>query len=153
MDVYYIPGLVHILCLSLYFVVVWYLSDCPYSSGLFQWCWQGQSYDCPNDCPTVRVSVMKNVGKSITWIYTLMGPSWGPSGADRSQVGPMLAPGILLSGYCTKDSCYNQYEMNLNKTVCIFYRICCNCNWLKMLQQPISLSVFNVPFQLDFISL
>ena len=27
-----------------------------------------------------------------------MGPTWGPSGADRSQMGPMLAPWILLSG-------------------------------------------------------
>ena len=37
-------------------------------------------------------------------IYTLiarfMGPTWGPSGADRTQVGPMLAPWTLLSGYC-----------------------------------------------------
>ena len=30
----------------------------------------------------------------------VMGPSWGPSGADRTQMGPMLAPWILLSG-CT----------------------------------------------------
>ena len=28
-----------------------------------------------------------------------MGPTWGPSGVDRTQVGPMLAPWILLSGY------------------------------------------------------
>ena len=27
-----------------------------------------------------------------------MGPTWGPSGADRTQVGPMLAPLTLLSG-------------------------------------------------------
>ena len=26
-----------------------------------------------------------------------MGPTWGPSGADRTQVGPMLAPWTLLS--------------------------------------------------------
>ena len=29
---------------------------------------------------------------------TLMGPTWGPSGADRTQMGPILAPWILLSG-------------------------------------------------------
>ena len=33
-----------------------------------------------------------------------MGPTWGPSGADRTQMGPMLAPWTLLSGtpwsYC-----------------------------------------------------
>ena len=27
-----------------------------------------------------------------------MGTTWGPSGADRTQVGPMLAPWTLLSG-------------------------------------------------------
>ena len=27
-----------------------------------------------------------------------MGPTWGPSGADRTQVDPMLAPWALLSG-------------------------------------------------------
>ena len=27
-----------------------------------------------------------------------MGPTWGPFGADRTQVGPMLAPWTLLSG-------------------------------------------------------
>ena len=29
-----------------------------------------------------------------------MGPTWGPSGADRTHVGPMLAPWTLLSGMC-----------------------------------------------------
>ena len=38
-------------------------------------------------------------------IARIMGPTWGPSGADRSQVGPMLAPWSLLSGmpYCDSD--------------------------------------------------
>ena len=31
----------------------------------------------------------------IAWF---MGPTWGPSGADRTQVGPMLTPWTLLSG-------------------------------------------------------
>ena len=31
-------------------------------------------------------------------IVRLMGPTWGPSGVDRTQVGPMLAPWTLLSG-------------------------------------------------------
>ena len=42
-------------------------------------------------------------GESTLWIYTLiarlMGPTLGPSGADRTQVGPMLAPWTLLSGH------------------------------------------------------
>ena len=30
-----------------------------------------------------------------------MGPTWGPSGVDRTQVGPMLTPWTLLSGTCS----------------------------------------------------
>ena len=29
-----------------------------------------------------------------------MGPTWGPSGSCRSQMGPMLTPWTLLSGWC-----------------------------------------------------
>ena len=36
-----------------------------------------------------------------TLIARFMGPTWGPSGADRTQVGPMLAPWTLLSGKTT----------------------------------------------------
>ena len=31
-------------------------------------------------------------------IAMFMGPTWGPSGAERTQVGPLLAPWTLLSG-------------------------------------------------------
>ena len=34
----------------------------------------------------------------LTLIARFIGPIWGPSGADRTQVGPMLAPWTLLSG-------------------------------------------------------
>ena len=34
----------------------------------------------------------------ITLIASLMGPTWSRSGADRTQVGPILAPWTLLSG-------------------------------------------------------
>ena len=35
-----------------------------------------------------------------TRIAKFMGPTWGPSGSCRSQMGPMLASWTLLSGYC-----------------------------------------------------
>ena len=35
---------------------------------------------------------------AISPIARFMGPTWGPSAADRTQVGPMLAPWTLLSG-------------------------------------------------------
>ena len=37
----------------------------------------------------------------LTLIARFMGPTWGPSGADRTQVGPMLAPRTLLSEKAT----------------------------------------------------
>ena len=40
---------------------------------------------------------------AATLIVRFMGPTWGPSGADRTQVGPMLAPWTLLSGL--SDTC------------------------------------------------
>ena len=33
-----------------------------------------------------------------------MEPTWGPSGADRTQLGPMLAQWTLLSGMCQNQS-------------------------------------------------
>ena len=39
-----------------------------------------------------------------TWIARFMGPTWGPSGADRTQVGPMLAQWTLLSGHGFQNS-------------------------------------------------
>ena len=36
--------------------------------------------------------------KFPTLIARFKGPTWGPSGADRTQMGPMLAPWTLLSG-------------------------------------------------------
>ena len=34
----------------------------------------------------------------LSLIARFMGPTWGPFGADRTQLGPMLAPRTLLSG-------------------------------------------------------
>ena len=44
--------------------------------------------------------------KATTQIARFMGPTWGPPGADRSQVGPMLAPWTLLSGKTVMSSLY-----------------------------------------------
>ena len=46
-----------------------------------------------------------------------MGPTWGPSWAERTQVGPMLAPWTLLSGaihiHCIFDSANNDSALPL----------------------------------------
>ena len=38
--------------------------------------------------------------RNTSLIARFMGPTWGPFGADRTQVGPMLTPWTLLSGIC-----------------------------------------------------
>ena len=50
---------------------------------------------CDVDVYTIVVKVAR-VNQSL--IAMLMGPTWSPSGADRTQMGPMLAPWTLLSG-------------------------------------------------------
>ena len=41
----------------------------------------------------------ENTPRITALIARFMGTTWGPPGADRSQVGPMLAPSTLLSGW------------------------------------------------------
>ena len=36
--------------------------------------------------------------RNLSLIARFMGPTWGPSGADRTQVGPMLPPWTMVSG-------------------------------------------------------
>ena len=54
--------------------------------------------ECPY-CDWIKVSP----------IARFMGPTWGPFGADRTQVGPMLDPWTLLSGVIFQVSARRQY--------------------------------------------
>ena len=55
----------------------------------------------------------------ITLIARFMGPTWGPSGADRTQVGPILAP-CYLGTQCLSlwaawtEGCWYQSENKAN---------------------------------------
>ena len=57
----------------------------------------------------------------VSLITKFIGPSWGPSGADRSQVGPMLTPWTLLSGVVSGfqwwDNYWNFPTRNVQKIV------------------------------------
>ena len=44
-------------------------------------------------------------GDILSQIAKLMGPTWGPPGSCRPQMGPMLAPWTLLSGVVYKPTC------------------------------------------------
>ena len=55
-----------------------------------------------------------------------MGPTWGPIGADRYQVGPMLSSWTLLSGgilftYVTMRKWYLQHDKKKQNHVKLFY--------------------------------
>ena len=50
-----------------------------------------------NACPYQGVIIIPFTPNNTSLIARFMGPTWGPSGPDRTQVGPMLAPWILLS--------------------------------------------------------
>ena len=57
--------------------------------------------------------IPKGYRQGCTLIARLIGPTWGLSGADRTQVGPMLVPWTLLSGYV--------FSLNLFRQMIIMY--------------------------------
>ena len=91
-----IPALVQIMAWCRH----WWLDYwCRYASlglneltefTMWYWCQSTQIYTC--------MSVLQWVPSLIA---RFMRPTWGPSGADRSQVGPILAPWTSLSGLLT----------------------------------------------------
>ena len=50
--------------------------------------------------PSAFICFWNTTNRTSIWTQRarFMGPTWGPSGADRTQVGPMLVPWTLLSG-------------------------------------------------------
>ena len=62
--------------------------------SIAQKCW-------PEYQPQETVSLAINLSLTLTTslIARFMGPTWGPSGADRTQMGPMLAHELWCLGY------------------------------------------------------
>ena len=72
------------------------------------WCMRNPQFGVSGKSPMVHLNIVYSRNLAVkalkvalkdTLIARLMGPIWGPSGADRTQVGPMLAPWTLLSGH------------------------------------------------------
>ena len=68
-------------------------------------------YEAPPGTPfNANIPVILNWGYDMIYVLSLiarfMGQSWGPSGADRTQVGPMLVPWTLLSGLFFRGFCF-----------------------------------------------
>ena len=55
----------------------------------------------PGDCDNSRNGLYSLIGR-------FMGPTWGPSGADRTQMGPMLASWTLLSSNSIWALCFRK---------------------------------------------
>ena len=66
----------------------------------------------------------------VTQIAKFMGPTWGPPGSCRPQMGPMLASWTLLSGQYLYMIPLNLYIMQWLKTVQTNYIIWSSKDWL-----------------------
>ena len=54
---------------------------------------------------------------NLSQIAKFMGPTWGPPESCRPQMGPMLVPWTLLSGYVTKWGPRCMQQLTLNQTL------------------------------------
>ena len=66
-------------------------------------------------CANKWTRITKVFMKSCSPIARFMEQTWGPSGADRTQVGPMLAPWTLLPGFIL---------------ACLYIPVLPNCSWI-----------------------
>ena len=110
-----------------------------------------------------------------TLITRFMGPTCGPSGADRTQVGPMLAPANLLSGYQFNSIQFNSIQFNSKSVYChvstfsttiqkiyilykssirIQYDIIHNINYMAMgARRPLQTCELNIWYSISFHSI
>ena len=86
-------------------------------------------------CPIVSMSLCRHCVFSNYEImlhqYTgSMGPAWGPSGANRTQVGPMLAPWTFAIWYTGKKTKTHDIEWNHCQTCFRGYDVSHDiCTW------------------------
>ena len=92
-----------------------------------KWCLIGKLYRDPNprhDFTKQWISYSwPHCGDtSRSLITSFRGPTWGPSGADRTQAGPMLAPWTLLPGFL----CEGKYIHRAIFLVVVLQAVPCN---------------------------
>ena len=63
----------------------------------------------------VTVTAANSTGGKPALIATFMGPTWDPSGADRAQVGPILASWTLLSWWVTSVASCLEYCLSVQQ--------------------------------------
>ena len=77
--------------------------------------------------------------KEGTQIAKFMGPTLGPLGTCQPQMGPMLAPWTLLSGYGWTRFCEIVFKTDLRWIVYIVtWQVCevCMCGWAQLWAPP-----------------
>ena len=57
-----------------------------------------------------QTAILLSSSYNPSLIARFMGPTWGPSGANRTQVGTMLAPWTLLSGFMCRTMMHMGYR-------------------------------------------
>ena len=84
-----------------------YITDCSYDIITHIWFDEGDMRTCLRTLAAGWIPIIDDLfhvldACSKPWATALiarfMGPTWGPSGAETTQVGPMLVPWSLLSG-------------------------------------------------------
>ena len=87
--------------------LVYFCAHTMFSVNCDLWLWGNTSSVCSDllllFCCYCCVCTWRGLCNVTQWsdntlIARFMGPTWGPSGADRAQIGPMLAPWTLLPG-------------------------------------------------------
>ena len=107
-----IPRNLEALLMSQTYSSLWlceYVSKLPYKTGRWR-------VDYRRFCPASYTKIIMSWGANIanlgnvikcyavcvylsfSMIAMFMAPTWGPSGNERAQMGPMLAPWTLLAG-------------------------------------------------------
>ena len=94
----------------------------------------------------IRLCIMTIAPVPVRWLWwelvkwaliaRFMGPTWGPSGADRTQVGPMLAPWTSLSGgLALTIAWYNNNHVHYSGDILYLWAMDQNELWRVMLYQ------------------
>ena len=85
----------------------------------------------------LSITTTQRCDMAITSLIAMfMGPTWGPSGADRTQVGPKLAPWTLLSGILLGNLLVTRVNLcELHLSHCGHIHVYCGCKSLNLAVQ------------------
>ena len=75
-----------------------------------------------------KSALVRGSDLDLPLIARFMGPSWGPSGADRTQVGSMLAPWTLLPGTIPYGVTKPQRVNSSDSKIYDIIRVMCRCH-------------------------